>query len=80
MAGLTSLKKETCLGSWSACGVDPAVAFHLRNTADYRLFFGTTWHQTRAFLIAVNNENLINGLLDNSEKEDMSGQLERLRG
>jgi len=33
----TILKKEMCLGSWSACGGDPAVALHLRNTADYRL-------------------------------------------
>jgi len=28
-------------------------------------------------LISLKNENLINGLFDNSEKEDMSGQLER---
>jgi len=28
----------------------------------------------------MKNENLINGLLDNSEYEDVSGQLERLRG
>jgi len=28
----------------------------------------------------MKKENLINGLLDNSEKEDVSGQLERLPG
>jgi len=28
----------------------------------------------------MKNENLINGFLDNSEKEDVSGQLERLPG
>jgi hypothetical protein len=28
----------------------------------------------------MKNENLINGLLDNSEKGDVSGQLERLQG
>jgi len=27
-------------------------------------------------MISKKNENLINGLLDNSEKEDVSGQLE----
>ena len=67
LAGLTILKKKRCLGILSACGVDPVVALRLR-------------HQTRAFLIAVNNKNLSNGLLDNSEKEDVSGQMEHLRG
>jgi len=33
-----------------------------------------------AFLIAVKNENLIIGWFDKSEKEDVSGQLEHLRG
>ena len=37
LAGMTILKKETCLGILSACGVDPVVALHLRNAADYRL-------------------------------------------
>jgi len=35
MAGLTILKKETCLGCWSTCGGDTAVALHLRNTAGH---------------------------------------------
>ena len=81
LAGLTILKKETCLSISSAYGGDPAVALHLRNTADYRLpFFWATWHQTRAFLISVNNISDFFGRYDNSEKEDVSGQLERLRG
>jgi hypothetical protein len=139
--GLKILKKETCLGIVNACGFDPAVTLHLRNTTDYPLptfgphgtklghswlqwimksdfsgwfdnsrkgevsrqielmggwsrgcpptkeccrlppiSFWTTWHQTRAFSIAVKNKNLINGLLDNSEKEDVSGHCERLQG
>jgi len=63
------------LPGWS-CGFTPP-------KEDCRLpptYFWTTWHQTRAFLISLKNENLINGLLDNSEKGDVSGQLERLRG
>jgi hypothetical protein len=36
-AGMTILKKKTCLGNWSTCGGDPAVLLHLRNTADYPL-------------------------------------------
>jgi hypothetical protein len=43
-------------------------------------YFWTTWHQTRAFLISMKNENLINGWIDNTEKEDVSWQLERLWG
>jgi hypothetical protein len=31
-------------------------------------------------MIAVNNENFIIGWFDNSEKGDVPGQLERLRG
>ena len=58
LAGLTILKKERCLGRFSGREVDPVVALHLRNAADYRLsYFWTTWHQTRAFLISVNNKN-----------------------
>jgi len=42
-AGLTILKKEMCLGIMSAYRVDPAVALHLRNAADYHLpTFGHT--------------------------------------
>jgi len=37
MAGLTIQKKVMCLGRLSGLGVDPMVALHLRNAADYRL-------------------------------------------
>jgi len=123
-AGLTILKKKRCLGRLSGWGVDPVVALHLRNAADYRLptfrphgtklwlswcqwlaksdfsgwsenskkeevseqiewmggwsrgctphkeccrlpptYFWTTWHQTRAFLIPVNNKKWFFGLV-----------------
>ena len=60
LAGLTILKKETCLSISSAYGGDPAVALRLRNTADYRL---------PPFLIAVNNKSDFSGWFDNSEKK-----------
>jgi len=57
LAGLTILNMKRCLGRLSGWGVDPVVALHLRNAADYRLsYFCTTWHQIRAFLISVNNK------------------------
>ena len=37
LAGLTILNKESYLGRLSGWGVDPVVALHLRNAADYRL-------------------------------------------
>ena len=37
MAGLTILKKESCLGVVGGCGADPVVALRLRKAADYRL-------------------------------------------
>jgi len=37
LAGLTILNKERYLGRLSGWGVDPVVALHLRNVADYRL-------------------------------------------
>ena len=37
LTGLTILKKERCLGRLSGWGVDPVVALHLRNAAEYRL-------------------------------------------
>jgi len=37
LAGLTILKKERRLGTEGGCGVDPVVALHLRNAADYSL-------------------------------------------
>ena len=124
LAGLTILKKMRCLSRLSGWGIDPVVALHLRNAADYRLptfrphgtklgpswcqwltksdfsgwsdnsikenvsghcrwiwgwsrgctppmeccrlpptYFSTTWHQTRAFLISVNNKKWFFGLV-----------------
>ena len=58
LAGLTILKKGEVSGQIvGGCGADPVVALHLRNAADNRLpKFWTTWHQTREFLISVNNK------------------------
>jgi len=141
LAGLTILKKVRCLGRLSDSGVDPVVALHLRNAADYRLptfgphgtklghswyqwltksvfsgcfdnskkgevfghcrwmwgwshgctppeeccrlpptYFWTTWHQTRAFLISVNNKSDISGRFDNFEYGEVSGQIEWIWG
>ena len=81
LAGLTILKKVRCLGIVGGCGVDPVVALHLKNAADYRLsYFWTTWHQTRAFLISVNNRSDLSGWFDNSKKGEVSGQIEWMGG
>jgi hypothetical protein len=37
LAGLTILKKKTCLGIVSGCGGYPVVALRLRNAADFCL-------------------------------------------
>jgi len=37
LAGLIILNKERCLSRLSGRGVDPVVALHLMNAADYRL-------------------------------------------
>jgi len=43
-------------------------------------YFWATWHQTRAFLISVNNKSDFSGRFDNSKKGDVSGHCERLQG
>ena len=81
LAGLTNLKKVRCLGILGGCGADTAVALRLRNAADYRLFyFLTTWHQTRAFLISVNNKSDLSVWFDNFEKGEVSGLIEWMGG
>ena len=53
LAGLTILKRKKWLGRLSGWGVDPVVALHLRNAADYRLptfgphgtKLGPSWYQ-----------------------------------
>ena len=81
LACLTILKKERCLGSWSACGGEPAVALHLRNTADYRqptvgphgTKLGHSWLQ---WIIKSD----VVGWFDNVEKGEVSGNFELLSG
>ena len=81
LAGLTILKKERCLSRLSGWGVDPVVALHLRNAADYRLptfgphgtKLGHSWYQ---WIIKVN----FSGWFDNSKKGDLSGQIEWMGG
>jgi len=138
LGGFTILNKERCLGRLGGSGVDPVVSLHLRNAADYRLhtfgphgtkqghhsrylwiikidlsgwfensekgevsgqivwmggrsrgctpprelcrvlptYFWTTWHQTGAFLISVDNKSDLSRWSDNSEKEEVSGHCE----
>ena len=70
-----------CLGIVGGYEADTAVALRLRNAADYRLFyFLTTWHQTRAFLISVNNKSDFSDWFDNSKKGEVSAQIEWIGG
>ena len=81
LAGLTILKKVRCLGVVGGCGADPRVAPCLRNAAEYRLpFFSAIWHQTRAFLMSVNNKSDFSGWFDNSKKGEVSGHIEWMGG
>jgi len=81
MAGLTILKKERCLGRLSGCGADPVVALHLRNAADYGqptfkphgTKLGHSWYQ---WIIKSD----FSGWFDNSEKGEVSGQIEWTEG
>jgi len=43
-------------------------------------YLWTTWHQTRAFLISVNNKSDFPGWFDNSKKGEVSGQIEWMGG
>jgi len=77
----TVLKKETCLGSWSACGGDPAVALRPRNTVDYRLpTFRPPGSKLGHSIFHWKTKSDVVGWFDNFEKEDVSGNFERLRG
>ena len=81
MAGLTILKQERCLGFVGGCGGDPAVALHLRNAADYRLptfgphgtILGHSWFQWLT-------KSDFSAWFDNSEKGEVSGQIEWMGG
>jgi len=78
---LTILKKVKCLGRLSGWGVDPVVALHLRNAADYRLpTFGPhgtkLGHSWNHWII----KSAFSGWFDNSKKGEVSGQIEWMRG
>jgi len=74
LAGLTIQKKEWCLGRLSGWGVDPVVALHLSNAADYRLptfgphgtKLGHSWYQWIT-------KSDFSGWFDNSEKGEVFG-------
>jgi len=74
LAVLTILKKERCLGILSGWGVDPVIALHLRNAADYGLpTFGPhgtkpghSWYQ---WIIKSD----FSGWFDNFKKWDVFG-------
>jgi len=58
LAGLTILKKEICLGIVGGCGGDAAIALRIMECRILPpTYFWAAWHQTRAFLIAVNNKS-----------------------
>ena len=63
------------MGGWSRGCTPPKECCRLPPT-----YFWTTWHQTMAFLISVNNKSDFSGWFDNSEKEEVSGQLKLMRG
>ena len=81
LAGLTILKKVRCLGRLSGWGVDPVVALHLRNAADYRLptfrphgtKLGHSWYQ---WIIKSD----FSGWFNNFEYGEVSVQIEWMEG
>jgi len=74
-------KKEMFLCIVGGCGGDPVVSLHLRNAADYRLptfgphgiNLGYSWYQ---WII----KSYFSGWFDNSEKGEVSGQIEWMGG
>jgi len=63
------------MGGWSCGCTPPKECCRLQHT-----YFWTTWHQTRAFLISVNNKSDFSGWFDNSKKGEVSGQIEWMGG
>jgi len=58
-------------GGWSRGCTPPKECCRLPPT-----YFWTTWHQTRAFLISLNNKSDFSGWFDNFEKGEVSGHIE----
>jgi hypothetical protein len=81
LAGLTILKKETCLDIVSGCRSDPTVALRLRNAADYCLPtfepHGTILGHSR-FQWKLKTD--FTSRFDNSEKGDVCGTFQRMGG
>jgi len=63
------------IGGWSRGCTPPQECWRLRPT-----YFWTTWHQTRAFLISVNNKSNFSSWFDNSKKGDVSWQIKWMGG
>jgi len=80
-AGLTILKKVRCLGRLSGWGVDPVVAINLWNATNYGsptfrphgTKLGHSWYQWLT-------KSEFSGWFDNSEKGEVSGQIEWMGG
>jgi len=81
MAGLTIIKNVRCLGRLSGRGADPVVALHLKNAADNHLptfgphgnKLGHSWYH---WII----KNDFSCWFDNSKKGEVSGQIEWIGG
>ena len=84
LAGLTILKKKRCLSRLSGLsgwGVDPVVALHLRNAADYRLpTFGPHGNKQGHSWFQWSTKSDFSGWFDNSKKGEVSGQIEWIKG
>jgi len=63
------------MGGWSRGCTPPNECCRLPPT-----YFWTKWHQTRAFLILVNNKSDFSGWFDNTETGEVSGQIEWMGG
>jgi len=77
LAGLTILNKERCLCRLSGWGVDPVVALHLTNAADYRLpTFGPHGTKLGPSWFQRSTKSDFSGWFDNSRKGEVFGQIE----
>ena len=81
LAGLTILKKELCLGRLSGCGGDPVIALRLRSAEDYGLpTFGPHGTKLGHSWFQWIRKSDLSGWFDNSEKEEVSEQIEWMGG
>jgi len=81
LAGLTILKNMRCLGRLSGWEVDPVVAIHLWNAADYRLpTFGPHGTKLGHSWYKWITKSDLSGWFDNSKIGEVSGQIEWMGG